>query len=146
MTTLDVRDACLHVPIQAFLRFVVVTQKGTLQFRVLPFGLAASPRLFTKILTEAVAYLHLQGTAAQVEADTQRAVLVLQKLGWLVSVKKSSLEPALFQNYLGYRVDSRAQKLFLPGKMVESRSCLKSDRRTCVFQERYSQGPGTHVG
>lgn len=58
-------------------------------------------------------------SAAQVETDTQRAISVLQKLGWVVSVAKSFLVLAQVQTYLGYRVDSRAQKLFLPREKVE---------------------------
>lgn len=64
------------------------------QFRVLPFGLATIPRIFTKVLAESVAFLHLQGIvlipyldnllifapleAVQVKIDTKRIVMVLQ--------------------------------------------------------------------
>lgn len=72
---------------------MVLTQEVVFhwQFKALPFGLAASPRIFffMKILAEAVAHLHLQGivvipyvddllisgpSAAQVETDTQKVI------------------------------------------------------------------------
>lgn len=140
MTTLDLGDAYLHVTIfpehKAFLRFAGVTQEGVFhwQFEALPFGLAASPRIFTNIQAEAVTHLHLQGmavipylddllisgpSAAYVETDTQKVISVLRRLGWMVNLEKSSLEPAQVQTYLGFRVDSLAQKLFLPREKVE---------------------------
>lgn len=115
LTTLDLRDAYLHVPIfpehQAFLRFVVVTQEGVFywQFKALPFWLVASPRIFTKILAEAVTHLHLPGDSSdtsEVETDTQKVISVLRRLSWLVNLEKSSLEPAQVKTYLGFRVDS----------------------------------------
>ena len=69
MITLDLKDAYLHVPIspkhQKFLRFAVQTRQGVRhwQFKALPFGLAARPRIFTKVLAEVVSFLHLQGIA-----------------------------------------------------------------------------------
>lgn len=57
-------------------------------------------------------------SAAQVKPNTQKVTSVLQMLGWLVSMEKSSLEPAQVQTYLG-RVDLRAQKLFLPREKLE---------------------------
>lgn len=57
-------------------------------------------------------------SAAQLETDIQKVISVLQRLGCLVNVEKSFLEPAQVQTYLGYHVDYRAQKLFLPMEMV----------------------------
>ena len=50
-TTVDLRDAYFHVPIaprhQHFLRFAF--RGRHFQFRVLPFGLSLSPRVFTRV-------------------------------------------------------------------------------------------------
>lgn len=59
MTSLDLTEAYLHVPIlprhHRFLRFCV--ERMHLQFKALPFGLSSAPRVFTKLLVNPVAYL-----------------------------------------------------------------------------------------
>ena len=57
--SIDIRDAYLHVPMHQavckYLRFVV--NKKVYQFTCLPFGLATSPREFTKLLRPVVSLL-----------------------------------------------------------------------------------------
>ena len=52
--SLDLRDAYLHIPIHpAYRKYLRFHFKGTsYQFRVLPFGLATSPLVFTKVMAE----------------------------------------------------------------------------------------------
>ena len=61
--SIDIRDAYLHVPmhqaVRKYLRFVV--NKKVYQFTCLPFGLATSPREFTKLLRPVVSLLRQQG-------------------------------------------------------------------------------------
>ncbi len=61
--TIDLKDAYFHISIlpthRKFLRFVFGGE--TYQYRVLPFGLALSPRTFTKCVDAALAPLRLQG-------------------------------------------------------------------------------------
>ena len=59
MISLDLKDAYVHVPIfpshRKFLRFALTDRQGSLhvyQWKVLPFGLATAPRLFTKLLPQ----------------------------------------------------------------------------------------------
>ncbi len=62
--TIDLKDAFFHVSIipshRNFLRFAFGGE--SFQYRVLPFGLALSPRTFTKCMDAALALLRLQGT------------------------------------------------------------------------------------
>ena len=79
--TVDLRDAYFHLPIAShhrrFLRFAFQGQHY--QFRVLPFGLSLSPRVFTRVVAAALAPLQAQG------------VKVLPCLDdWLVAIPASS--------------------------------------------------------
>ena len=69
--SIDIRDAYLHIPMyQAvcrYLRFVV--NKQVYQFAGLPFGLATSPREFTKLLRSIIALLRQQGVKLHVYLD-----------------------------------------------------------------------------
>ena len=61
-TSLDLKDAYFHVPIDRdhwpFLRFAF--QGQAYQFRVLPFGLSLSPRVFTRVVATALSPLQAQ--------------------------------------------------------------------------------------
>ena len=69
--SIDIRDAYLHVlmhrAVRKYLRFVV--NKRTYQFTCLPFGLATSPREFTKLLRPVIAWLRKQGVKLHVYLD-----------------------------------------------------------------------------
>ncbi|XP_039511917.1 NLR family CARD domain-containing protein 3-like [Pimephales promelas] len=62
-TTVDLKDAYFHVPIapqhRPFLRFAF--QDQVYQFRVLPFGLSLSPRVFTRCMAAALAPIQAKG-------------------------------------------------------------------------------------
>ncbi|CAJ0960520.1 unnamed protein product [Ranitomeya imitator] len=59
----DLKDAYYHVPIhEDFQKFLIVavSMEGSIhhfQFRALPFGLSAAPRVFTKLVAEVMAHL-----------------------------------------------------------------------------------------
>ncbi|XP_073488866.1 mediator of RNA polymerase II transcription subunit 1-like [Aquarana catesbeiana] len=67
MATIDLQDAYLHVPIkeghQKFLRFAIQGLATTLhlQYMALPFGISSAPRIFIKIMAEALKGLRQQG-------------------------------------------------------------------------------------
>ena len=68
MVAMDLKDAYLHVPIapghRKFLRFAFRDPQGSLivyQWKVLPFGLSTSPRVFTKMVAVLSGHLHVQG-------------------------------------------------------------------------------------
>ena len=134
MVTIDLRDAYLHVPIcldhQRFLRFALASAQGIQhwQFSALPFGLASSPRVFTKVLAEVMAFLHLKGISLvpylddlllfnlsrdQLLTDLATVMTTLESLGWIVNREKSSLLPEQRKMYLGFLIDSLEKKLVL---------------------------------
>ena len=109
--SIDICDAYLHVPmhqaVRRYLRFVV--NKQVYQFTGLPFGLATSPREFTKLLRHVVALLRQQGmklhvylddwliradTPEQAKLHAQMTISVLQFLGWIINYEKSDLVPS----------------------------------------------------
>ncbi|XP_077308637.1 uncharacterized protein LOC143927975 [Lithobates pipiens] len=139
MASLDLRDAYLHIPIQEdsqkYLRIAILwgSQIRYLQFRALPFGLSSSPRIFTKVLAEALAPLRLKGIAVipylddllffapsklQLQGDLRVAISCLKRLGWLINQEKSHLIPTQALQYLGFLVDSVSQKVFLTEEKV----------------------------
>ncbi|XP_073489937.1 uncharacterized protein [Aquarana catesbeiana] len=129
MVSLDLRDAYLHVPIaeasQRFLRLAVDVGGTTvhLQFQALPFGLFSSPRIFTKVLAEVMAFLRLQGISVIAYLDdlllfAACPVQLVKGLGWLLNLEKSSLIPSQRITYLGNLLDSTLLRVFLPAEKV----------------------------
>ena len=110
MVKLDLKDAYLTIPVhpshQKFLRFA---WKGRVfQFNCLAFGLASTPRLFTKILKVVAAYLRKHGmrliiylddifivnfSKEGVSADVKKAIDLIQHLGFIINFDKSILDP-----------------------------------------------------
>ena len=122
--SIDIRDAYLHVPmhqaVRKYLRFVV--NKKVYQFTCLPFGLATSPREFTKLLRPVVSLLRQQGVKLHVylddwliRADTpeeaqlhaQTTIKVLQFLWWIINFEKSDLTPSQDFQFIGMQFNTR---------------------------------------
>ena len=74
----------------------------------LPFGLATTPRVFTKVLTPLLANLRAQGipvmaylddlllveqSVTQLNHSVLSTVKYLEQLGWVLNLQKSSLQP-----------------------------------------------------
>ena len=121
---IDIRDAYLHVPmhqaVRKYLRFVV--DKKVYQFTCLPFGLATSPREFTKLLRPVVSLLRQQGVKLHVYLDdwliradmleqaqlhAQTTIRVLQFLGWIINFEKSDLTPSQDFQFIGMQFNTR---------------------------------------
>ena len=116
--SIDLRDAYFHLLIheadQKFLRF---TWRGVVyQFRVVPFGLAPAPWLFTKITRELCVVVRGQGIRLRVYIDDwllladsviacrQQAQVVLDlcmSLGFVLNEEKTDLVPSQQFLYLG---------------------------------------------
>ena len=122
--SIDIHDAYLHVPmhqaVRKYLRFVV--NKKVYQFTCLPFGLATSPREFTKLLRPVVSLLGQQGvklhvylddwliradTPEQAQLHTQTTIKVLQFLGWIINFEKSDLTPSQDFQFIGMQFNTR---------------------------------------
>jgi ribonuclease HI len=106
MVSLDLKDAYLHIPIQydsrKYLRFKI--QGQAYQFKVLPFGLTSSPRIFTKVLAPLAAIARLENIhvfpylddwllkdtqQAAVNLKLQRLMTLLKEAGFIINLKKS---------------------------------------------------------
>ena len=103
-----------------YLRFVV--NKKVYQFTCLPFGLATSPREFTKLLRRVVSLLRQQGVKLHVYLDdwliraytpeeaqlhAQTTIKVLQFLGWIINFEKSDLTPSQDFQFIGMQFNAR---------------------------------------
>ena len=122
VTSLDFSDAYFHIPInprsRKYLKFFLSNQ--TFQFTALPFGLATAPLKFTKVVKEVKVMAQARGIQihqylddwllrAQCQEtclqDTQTLSALCRKLGWVVNMKKSELDPQQIFNFVGYRFD-----------------------------------------
>ena len=101
---------------------------------MLPFGLSSSPRVFTKMLTPVVRYVHSQGQRLNpyiddllgASASLPRAriacrllVDILLDLGYVINMTKSSLEPSQDLVHLGARVRTWLGLVSLPREKAE---------------------------
>ena len=135
--TIDLKDAYFHIsilpPHRKFLRFAFGGE--AYQYRVLPFGLALSPRTFTKCVDAALAPMRLQGIrilnyiddwlilahSEQMAARHRDAVLAhMKELGLRLNAEKSVLSPAQRTAYLGVVWDSTTMQARLSPARIES--------------------------
>ncbi|KAI2668277.1 Transposon Ty3-G Gag-Pol polyprotein [Labeo rohita] len=135
--TIDLKDAYFHVSIlpqhRKFLRFAF--RGEAYQYRVLPFGLALSPRTFTKCVDAALAPLRLQGirilnyiddwlilAQSEMVAVRHRDVVLahMKALGLRLNAKKSVLSPSQSTTYLGVVWDSTTMQARLSPARIES--------------------------
>ncbi|KAL0161734.1 hypothetical protein M9458_045459, partial [Cirrhinus mrigala] len=135
--TIDLKDAYFHISIlpqhRKFLRFAF--RGKAYQYRVLPFGLALSPRTFTKCMDAALVPLRLQGirilnyiddwlilAASESLAARHRDVVLahMKALGLRLNAKKSVLSPSQRTTYLGVVWDSTTMQARLSPARIES--------------------------
>jgi len=151
MCSVDLKDAYLSVPIakqhRKLLRFV--WEETTYEFTCLPFGLCSAPRIFTKLLHPVVAHLRFQGLRTVIYLDdmlimaedretlqqqVHQALTLLEKLGFVINIPKSSLIPSRQITYLGLLVDSVSMKLRLTEEKLQqmTHSCRELAIRPSV--------------
>ena len=128
ITSIDFKDAYFHIPIQEqsrkYLRFHV--QGQTYQFKALPFGLSTAPLEFTVIVKEVKLMAIHRGIRIHQYIDdwlvragsyqaclrhTQELVQLCRRLGWIVNLEKSELEPKQVFNFIGYQFDLKAGRV-----------------------------------
>lgn len=136
MISIDLKDAYFSVPIfhpdRKYLRFIWREQRY--EFTCLPFGYSLSPRVFTKIFKPIIAHLRLNGlriviflddillAASSVpECKKQLAMLrkLIEDLGFIINEDKSQLKPVTRILYLGFIIDTKLMKVFLPENKIE---------------------------
>ena len=131
LASIDLKDAYFHIPIHPshykFLRFSI--DGKCYQYKVLPFGLTTSPRVFTKVLAPVMGFLRLKGihlfpylddilvvadSPQQLHMDLQTTLHVLMQAGYIINVKKSSLTPSQDSIFLGARFLTSLNQVCLP--------------------------------
>ena len=140
--SIDIQDAYLHVPmarsVRKYLRFMV--NGRVYQFTCLPFGLATSPREFTKLLRPVVPLLRLQGIKLHVYLDdwliralsavharthADLDLQVSQHLGWVINFSKSDLVPSQQFDFIGMQFNTCAYTVApLPKMRVKIQNTL----------------------
>lgn len=143
MTSLDLKDAFLSVPIHAdhrkYLRFQ--WQKELYEFTCLPFGLTSAPRVFTKLMKAVMAVLRRRGIRCMIFIDdllflsasrlelieiTKEAMILLKHIGFLINLEKSQIMPQQRIVFLGFILNSIKMTMSLPeeklAKVVEESS------------------------
>ena len=135
--SIDLKDAYLHVPIhpsdRKWLRFMINKQAYT--FKCLPFGLSTAPRVFTRVVQEAGAFLRRLGIKIfmylddwliidDTEEATSRAVETVLKeitqLGFIVNLEKSCLIPSQYPIFLGARLDLVSGRVFPTQERIQN--------------------------
>jgi len=123
MASIDLKDAYFLIPIhkdhRKFLRFRF--QNNLFQFTCLPFGLCTSPYIYTKIMKPVMNEMRTLGIMSIIYIDDlllihnslqlaiiniQKAIRLLEWLGFVINYKKSSLVPNKRCKYLGFIIDS----------------------------------------
>ncbi len=148
---IDLKDAYFHVSIlprhRPFLRFAFEGQ--AYQYKVLPFGLSLSPRVFTKVVEAALVPLREQGvrilnylddwlilaqSRRQLSAHRDLGLKHLSLLGLRVNWEKSKLVPTQRISFLGMEFDSVNQTARLTQERAQSvLNCFKTfSGRTAV--------------
>ncbi len=141
---IDLKDAYFHVSIlprhRPFLRFAF--EGRAYQYKVLPYGLSLSPRVFTKVAEAALVPLREQGVhilnylddwlilaQSQDQLCEHRDLVLshLSQLGLQVNWEKSKLSPVQRISFLGMELDSVSQTACLTQKRAQSvLNCLNT--------------------
>ncbi len=141
---IDLKDAYFHVSIlprhRPFLRFAF--EGRAYQYKVLPFGLSLSPRVFTKVAEAALVPLREQGVRilnylddwlilaqSQDQLCEHRDMVLshLSQLGLQVNCEKCKLSPVQRISFLGMELDSVSQTARLTQERAQSvLNCLNT--------------------
>ena len=153
IVTADLQNGFFHVPVhrdhQTLLGFRFKSHYYT--WTVLPFGHNCSPFFFSKVLRPIVAYLRSLGLRLVLYVDDfvllahrdaivyhkQVLLSTLENLGWKVNFEKSSLEPTLVKEYIGYLIDNTGEKpvIKIPRKRITK---VRRDIQRCLTKGRVS--------
>jgi hypothetical protein len=125
MATWDLSNGFQHINVHAaYQRFLGFQwRRKFYQWKVLPFGLATSPFIFTKVVRQVMKILRAQSmtifsyvddflliapSQQQCAEQTAQAMALLDCLGWSVNLAKSSLLPEPEKEFLGFLLSCAA--------------------------------------
>ena len=144
MTSLDIQDAYLHVPIRPSLhKFLALTCQDQLYFfKALPFGLATAPLVFTNIMKFPLQLMRLNkinllaylddlivwdNSQSAVSKATTMVISTLERLGFLLNLQKSHLTPTQSLKWLGVQWDSAKGSCAITKELQEEISFLSKE-------------------
>jgi len=133
---LDLKDAYLSLPIhESSRKYLQFRWQGVLyEYKALPFGLSAAPRVFTKVLKPALAKLRSMGirlvaylddlliigrTKREAEVAFTQAKDTLERLGFIINQEKSQNQASQVIEFLGFLINSREMSFKLPPAKVK---------------------------
>ena len=131
LASFDLKNAFLSIPLHADSQRLTAFELDGQRycFLVLPFGLTSSPRIFSKVLKPAIAYLRNLGikisfylddvfvcgpSLEKVEGDLACSLSLLANLGFNINFEKSNLVPSHSLQHLGYIWNSSCMTISLP--------------------------------
>lgn len=164
MASIDLKDAYFLVPIaedfKKYLRFEF--NGNTYEFNCLPFGLCTAPFVFTKLMKPVAQLLRSEGwfsviylddmlllaeTRKLCQKNVKRTREVLESLGFILNIQKSSLDPSQQCKFLGFLYNSKDFIVELPQEKREKVSNLVQafqQRSRCKIRE-FAQVAGVLV-
>jgi hypothetical protein len=137
MVSVDLADAYFHVrmyePHRKYMGFSftdpVSGEQSYYWYNVLPFGMSASPAIFTSLTRPISRYIAdvlgvpncfyvddimlLFNSHAEAVEKSQQVIDLLTSLGWFLSLKKSSLEPEQRKRFLGMIVSTTGTPCYI---------------------------------
>ena len=134
-TSLDLKNAFNHLRVQKASRpYLAFRFRGkSYMYRAMPFGAKHAPRLFTKALSFAIAFIRRHWSVRLVaymddilllhqdphylQIATLQIAIYLQSLGWTISAEKCELTPKQTITFLGWRFDFRSLSLKMTDTM-----------------------------
>ena len=150
LVSLDLKDAYFHVPVNKshwkYLRFAFLGK--CYQYKVIPFGLSTSPRVFTKVLAVVIAAIRLQGvhihpylddillrgdSPQEVQRYLQIAKQTLIRAGYIINLEKSHLVPTQDMVFIGGRFRTDLGLVFLPEERLRAILQILSSFRVGVY-------------
>ena len=134
--SIDLTDAYFHVPVHPdYRKYLRIVHRGRVyQFKALPFGLSTAPYLFTKIMSEVKAIVHVQGIQLFLYLDdwlihvisylegmqqSNYMVRLCHQLGLLINLKKSELIPAQSFDFIGAHFNLKTERVTPKGDNLQ---------------------------
>lgn len=136
LLSIDLSDAFLHIAMhpdsRRFLRFQWKSQ--LYQYSTTAFNLSTVPFVFTKICRPILKWARTQGirisaylddwilmakTKDQALQHGQQVIDELQRLGWIINLKKSILQPTQHLEHLDFCLNTKTMTASLPTKKLQ---------------------------